>query len=209
MGSYSGSVAKPRTSSRSSEQKSSTAERGQATTAAASAERWAGSETEADVAQVQSLADSWVGRLLVLLRVAQGLVMARMAYVLAFKGGWDAFGNASSLIPSVVQGPLGNVFTNLYGNQVALWLIILGATAVAISLVSGFLVRLGSAVGALMALSFYLADLPPADGWINLRLLYLVGLALIAAGRTGCRWGVDRWLAGVERRQPWLRWIAG
>lgn len=151
----------------------------------------------------------WTDVSIVALRVALGIVMLRMAYVLAFQGGWDAFANAGGIVPSVVQGPFSDLMMSLYGNQLALGAMILGAGFVGISLVSGLFVRLGALSGSLMAISFYLSALPPADGWINTQILYVLGFLVVSISGSGYRWGVDQWLRAAEERYRFLRYLTG
>lgn len=146
---------------------------------------------------------------IVCFRVALGIVMLRMAYVLAFKGGWDAFGNVGGIIPSVVQGPFSDFLMSLYGNQIALWLMILGSGAVGVSLVTGLLVRLGAICGSIMAISFYLGALPPPDGWINTNVLFILGFVIVAISGSGYHLGVDKLLRQMEERYPLLRYLTG
>lgn len=151
----------------------------------------------------------WTDVAIVVLRVALGVVMLRMAYMLAFKGGWDAFASIGGIIPAVVQGPFSDIMTNLYGNQVALWLMVLGSGFVGLSLTSGLLVRLGALSGSLLAISFYLAALPPADGWVNTQILYILGFLVVSISGSGYRLGVDKILRRLEERFPFLRYLAG
>lgn len=151
----------------------------------------------------------WTDAVIVLLRWVLGLVMLRMAYILAFRGGWDALGSVGGIVPSVVRGPVGDLLTSLYGNPAAIGLMILGAAFTGITLVSGLFVRLGALAGTIMALSFYLSALPPADGWVNTHILYILGFLVVSISGSGYRLGVDGLLRPAEERYPWLRYLTG
>lgn len=151
----------------------------------------------------------WTDAVLVVLRVALGLVMLRMAYRLAFHGGWDALGSLGSIVPSAIQGPVGDIVMGFYGNQLVLGLMIAGAGFVGLSLVSGMFVRLGALVGTLMAVAFYLSSIPPADGWVNTHVLYILGFLVVSISGSGYRLGVDGLLRRIEERYPLLRYLTG
>ncbi len=142
------------------------------------------------------------------LRIALGLSMLQVAYKL-FRGGWDGWTSASALLPGVVQGPLGNVYTALWGNQIVLWLMILGSFAVGVALVFGLLTRLGALLGTFMMLSFYTANLPPSSGWFDVQLVQMFAFFVVASMRAGNVWGVDHFLRPFERKQRWLYWVLG
>ena len=142
------------------------------------------------------------------LRVALGLSMLQVAYKL-FRGGWDGWTNASALLPNVVQGPLGNIYAALWGNQLILWLIMLGAAAVGLALVTGFVTRFAALAGTFMMLSFYTADLPPSRGWFDVQLVQMFAFFLVASMRAGHVWGIDRFLRRYEARARWLYWFLG
>lgn len=142
------------------------------------------------------------------LRLALGLSMLQVAYKL-FRGGWDGWTNASALLPGVVQGPLGNIYAALWGSQIVIGLMILGSLAVGITLLLGFLTRLGALLGTFMMLSFYTANLPPSSGWFDVQLVQMFAFFVVASMRAGHVWGVDHFLRPLERRRPWLYWILG
>lgn len=141
------------------------------------------------------------------LRVVLGLSMLQVAEKL-FLGGWDGWTNVSGLLPSVVKGPIGNVYTALWGSQVVLWLLILGSLAIGLAMVLGVLTRLAALVGALIMLSFYTANLPPATGWFDVQLVEIFAFFLVASMGAGHVWGIDSLLRRVERTSWWY-WMLG
>jgi thiosulfate dehydrogenase (quinone) large subunit len=140
------------------------------------------------------------------LRLALGLSFLQVAYKL-FRGGWDGWTSASALLPGVVQGPIGNVYSALWGNQVVMWLIILGTLAIGLAMVAGFLTRLASLAGTLIMLSFYTACLPPTSGWFDVQLIAIFAFFALASVGAGHIWGIDRFLRRYEN--TWWYWMLG
>ena len=140
------------------------------------------------------------------LRIALGLSMLQVAYKL-FRGGWDGWTSASALLPAVVQGPIGNVYTALWGNQVVLWLIILGTLAIGLAMLTGLLTRLAALAGTLIMLSFYTASLPPTSGWFDVQLIAIFAFFALASLGAGHIWGVDSFLRRYEN--TWWYWMLG
>jgi uncharacterized membrane protein YphA (DoxX/SURF4 family) len=141
------------------------------------------------------------------LRLALGLSFLQVAYKL-FRGGWDGWTSASALLPGVVQGPIGNVYTALWGNQFILWLIILGTGAIGLAMVAGFLTRLAALAGTLIMLSFYTACLPPTSGWFDVQIIAIFAFFALASVGAGHIWGIDAFLRRYER-QRWWYWMLG
>ena len=140
------------------------------------------------------------------LRISLGLSFLQVAYKL-FRGGWNGWMDASALLPSVVQGPIGNVYTALWGNQVVLWLLILGTAAIGLAMLTGFLTRLASLAGALIMLSFYTACLPPTTGWFDVQLIAIFAFFALASVGAGHIWGIDSFLRRYEN--TWWYWMLG
>ena len=141
------------------------------------------------------------------LRMALGLSMLQVAYKL-FRGGWDGWTSASALLPAVVQGPIGQVYTALWGNQLVLWLLILGTGAIGLAMVTGFLTRLAALAGTLIMLSFYTASLPPSSGWFDVQLIAIFAFFTLASMGAGHIWGIDSLLRRFERHRWWY-WMLG
>jgi uncharacterized membrane protein YphA (DoxX/SURF4 family) len=141
------------------------------------------------------------------LRLALGLSMLQVAYKL-FRGGWDGWTGASALLPGVVQGPIGQVYTALWGNPVVLWLIILGTAAIGLAMVSGFLTRLAALAGTLIMLSFYTACLPPTSGWFDVQIIAIFAFFALASMGAGHIWGIDSLLRRYEKHRWWY-WMLG
>ena len=140
------------------------------------------------------------------LRIALGLSMLQVAYKL-FRGGWDGWMSASALLPGVVQGPIGNVYTALWGSPVVLWLLILGTAAIGFAMVTGFLTRLAALAGTLIMLSFYTASLPPTSGWFDVQLIAIFAFFALASVGAGHIWGIDTFLRRYEN--TWWYWMLG
>jgi uncharacterized membrane protein YphA (DoxX/SURF4 family) len=142
------------------------------------------------------------------LRLALGLSMLQVAYKL-MRGGWNGWTSAGALLPGVVQGPIGNVYTALWGNQFVLWLIILGTAAIGLALVAGFLTRLAALAGTLIMLSFYTACLPPTTGWFDVQIIAIFAFFALASVGAGHIWGIDSMLRRLEQRHRWWYWMLG
>lgn len=142
------------------------------------------------------------------LRVALGLSMLQVAYKLV-RGGWDAWVNASALLPSVVKGPLGNIYAAVWGDPIVLWMAIIGSAAVGIGLSLGFLTRLSALVGTFMMLGFYTADLPPSSGWFDVQLVQMFAFFLVASMGAGHVWGIDALIRGIESKPRWWDYFLG
>lgn len=141
------------------------------------------------------------------LRMALGLGMLQVAYKL-FRGGWDGWTDAGALLPSVVQGPIGQIYSVLWGNQLVLWLLILGTGAIGLAMVSGFLTRLAALAGTLIMLSFYTACLPPTSGWFDVQLIAIFAFFALASMGAGHIWGIDSLLRRYEKDRWWY-WMLG
>lgn len=142
------------------------------------------------------------------LRLALGLSMLQVAYKL-MRGGWDAWVNASALLPSVVQGPLGNIYAAVWGDPFVLWMAIIGSGAVGLGLCTGFLTRLSAAVGTFMMLGFYTADLPPSSGWFDVQLVQMFAFFLVASMGAGHVWGIDALIRRMESKPRWWDYFLG
>ncbi len=141
------------------------------------------------------------------MRVVLGLSMLQVAFNLA-RGGWDAWMNAGALLPAVVKGPMGDVYTALWGNETVMFLIIAGAAAVGIGMVTGFLTRVSALVGTVMMFSFYTADMPPTNGWFEVQLIQMFAFFLVASLGAGHIWGIDALLRKREKSRWWY-WMLG
>ena len=142
------------------------------------------------------------------LRMALGLSMLQIAYKL-IRGGWDGWTSASALLPATVQGPIGNIYGVLWGNELVLWLMILGTAAIGLAMTAGFLTRLAAVAGTLIMLSFYTACLPPASGWFDVQLIAIFAFFALASVGAGHIWGIDSLLRRYEREHRWWYWMLG
>lgn len=141
------------------------------------------------------------------MRVVLGLSMLQVAFNLT-RGGWDAWMNAGALLPAVVKGPMGDLYTALWGNDIVMFLIIAGAAAVGIGMVTGFLTRVSAFVGTVMMFSFYTADMPPTNGWFEVQLIQMFAFFLVASLGAGHIWGIDALLRKREKSRWWY-WMLG
>ncbi len=144
---------------------------------------------------------------LFMMRLALGLSFLQVAYKL-YRGGWDGWTSASALLPAVVQGPIGNIYANLWGNEIVLWLLILGTAGIGLAMVAGFLTRLAALAGTLIMLSFYTACLPPASGWFDVQIIAIFAFFTLASMGAGHVWGIDSLLRRLEKHRWWY-WMLG
>jgi uncharacterized membrane protein YphA (DoxX/SURF4 family) len=103
---------------------------------------------------------------------------------------------------------MGNIYTALWGNHLVMFLIVLGATAVGLGMVTGLLTRVSALVGTLMMFSFYTADMPPTNGWFEVQLVQMFAFFLVASLGAGHVWGIDALLRQRETSRWWY-WMLG
>ncbi|MBI4138328.1 MAG: DoxX family protein [Candidatus Wildermuthbacteria bacterium] len=91
-----------------------------------------------------------------------------------------------------------------------------GLTLLGISLILGVFVRLGSILGSILMLMYYLPILqfpyPNAHSYIvNEHIIYIAALLLLSAIRAGRIWGLEHWcsILPVCSRYPALRKLLG
>ena len=97
---------------------------------------------------------------------------------------------------SVAGSPFAGFFNGLSGNMAVEWLVVGGELAIGISLVFGFLTRIGNVSGALMMLLFTIAMWPIADTaganpLVDYRVLYGLMFGMFFFLRPGRFLGVD------------------
>ena len=153
---------------------------------------------------------TWSVVMLTLVRLTLGTFMLTAGYRLWFEGGWNAWLQIGHVLPTVVQGPFAGPFTALWENPVVLFLVILGSMTVGLSMVLGFLARLGAFGGAVMMVAFYLAALPPHFGWVNEYVIYFLVFIYFMTKNPGYFPGVDRIIQRkLADRFPILHWLVG
>jgi thiosulfate dehydrogenase [quinone] large subunit len=114
--------------------------------------------------------------------------------------------SAAGFLTHSTQGPLGGWFQDLGTNQTALDvinpLVIWGQILIGITLTFGIFTRGGLFWGAVMMMTFYLAQFPPATNpFMDEHLVYIVVFALLAALGAGRIFGLD----ALVERLPWVR----
>ena len=97
---------------------------------------------------------------------------------------------------SVAGSPFAGFFNGLSGNMAVEWLVVGGELAIGISIVFGFLTRIGNVSGALMMLLFTIAMWPIADTaganpLVDYRVLYGLMFGMFFFLRPGRFLGVD------------------
>lgn len=111
------------------------------------------------------------------------------------------------------SGPFAEFFLSLANNPDLLPiinnLVMWGELLVGVALILGILVRFASFWGALMMLLYYLPSLPPASGWINQQIIYLLLFVLFMFSGAGYFLGLDSLAAKFERTKHPLRIILG
>ena len=144
--------------------------------------------------------------MLLLLRLALGWVFLHAAVEkLTAEGGWTATG----FLTHAVSGPLAGFFSSMAGVAAVDWLVMIGELLIGLALIFGVAVRFTALAGIAMLLLFYVAQLPPEHGWVSDKIIYILGLNVLAAARTGTFLGVDHLLGRLERRVPPLRYVLG
>ena len=56
---------------------------------------------------------------------------------------------------------------------------------------------------------FYIAQLPPEDGWVSDKVIYILALNLLWVVRAGTYFGIDGWLVDTETKHRPLRFVLG
>ena len=144
--------------------------------------------------------------MLLLLRLALGWVFLHAAVEkLTTEGGWTATG----FLTHAVNGPLAGFFSGMAGVAAVDWLGMIGELLIGLVLIFGVAVRFTALAAAAMLLLFYLAQLPPENGWVSDKIIYILGLNVLAAARSGTFLGVDHLLRSLERKAPPLRYVLG
>ena len=144
--------------------------------------------------------------MLLLLRLALGWVFLHAAVEkLTTEGGWTATG----FLTHAVNGPLAGFFSGMAGVAAVDWLVMIGELLIGLVLIFGVAVRFTALAAAAMLLLFYLAQLPPENGWVSDKIIYILGLNVLAAARSGTFLGVDHLLRSLERKVPPLRYVLG
>ena len=117
--------------------------------------------------------------------------------------GWSATG----YLLNSTHGPLAEFFGNFANNSFVDGLVMWGLTLIGVSLILGAAVRWGALAGIAITGLFYLTQLPPEHGWVSERLIYILGLNMLAVMRAGAFLGVDGWLDELEERYPPLKYV--
>ena len=144
--------------------------------------------------------------MLLVLRLALGWLFLYAGWEkLTAEGGWTATG----FLTHAVEGPFTGLFESMAGAAAVDWLVMLGEVLIGVALILGVAVRWTALAASAMLALFYLAQLPPEHGWVSDRLIYIIGLNVLAAARAGTFYGVDGLLEGAERRVPALRYVLG
>jgi uncharacterized membrane protein YphA (DoxX/SURF4 family) len=148
--------------------------------------------------------------MLTCVRLALGVFMLTAGYRLMFEGGWKAWLQIGHVLPTAVEGPFAGPFTALWENPIVLFMVIFGATTVGLSMVFGFLARLGAFGGAVMMVAFYVATLPPHFGWVNEYAINFLVFVYFMTKNPGYFPGLDRLIQRkFADRFPKLHWLVG
>lgn len=100
-------------------------------------------------------------------------------------------------------GPLAETFKTLASNPTVDLLVMWGLTLGGLALILGVFSRLASIGLALLMALIYLSRFPPAapNWYIDDHIIYIAGLAVVAAFGAGRVWGLGRWFGKFS---PWL-----
>jgi thiosulfate dehydrogenase (quinone) large subunit len=89
---------------------------------------------------------------------------------------------------------LGSIFQSIAGNPVVDTFFMIGLLTVGISLLLGIFVRIGSYIGALMALSMFAALIVPANNpLIDEHIIYVLVFYALAHSHAGEWFGIGKW----------------
>ena len=119
----------------------------------------------------------------------------------------DGGSPTDGFLSNAPQGPFADFYNDIAGATWADWLFMIGLLGIGVALILGIGMRIAAAAGALMMVLMWSAVLPPDNNpFMDDHLIYaivLIGLALVAAGRT---FGLGRWWerTTLVRRYPWL-----
>ncbi|MEE9325314.1 MAG: DoxX family protein [Dehalococcoidia bacterium] len=143
---------------------------------------------------------------LLLLRLAFGWLFLNSAVEkLTTEGGWTAAG----FLTHAVEGPFATIFQRMAGLAWVDWMVVTGELLIGVALVLGVATRLTVLSASVMLLLFYLAQLPPEHGWVSEKIIYILGLNVLAVARAGTFLGLDQLLEKLERRYPALQYALG
>lgn len=78
-----------------------------------------------------------------------------------------------------------------------------------LALITGTMVRPAALLGAIEVLLFYLAVLPPAQGWINSQIIYILAFVVLIFSGAGYFLGLDYFGIRQERAKRRLRYFLG
>lgn len=147
--------------------------------------------------------------MIVIVRVLMGISMFELGLRLFLGGGWNAWPNIGVVLPGFPQGPIGSIVTNLWGNPVAIQLLMWGSMLIGAALITGTMVRLASYGGIFIMLSLYLSVLPPNSVWIDQHIIYILLFTILIVSRAGTVMGMDKVLTKLEQRVPAMSYLLG
>lgn len=146
-----------------------------------------------------------LGYMMLALRLAMGGMWLYAGLEKVFtSGGW----NATGYLQNVTTGPFAATFAAWSGpvvNNLVIW----GEVLIGIALILGIGVRWAAFWGAVMALFFYLSQLPPEHGWISELVIYVLLFITLMTSRVGMVLGVDTYLARYQKKHPVLKYVLG
>ena len=168
------------------------------------------------------------GRVIAIVRVTMGLVFGwafvdktfGLGYATGAENAWiDGGSPTQGFLGHLDHGPFADMFHSWAGAWWADWLFMLGLGGIAVALLLGVGLRVAAVSGTVMMLLMWVAEWPldrftdageptmstnPVLDYHVVYALVLIGLAVVAAGRT---WGLGRRWAELPlvQRNRWLR----
>lgn len=106
--------------------------------------------------------------------------------------------SAEGYLLNAVSGPFEDFFASLAGFALVDLLVVYGQIGIGLSLVLGVFLRLGSVVGIIMMLLFYISSLPSEHGLIDEHIIYSIAFLILGASGAGRYLGIDKYLERVK-----------
>jgi len=159
------------------------------------------------VARTDSLSKS-INIVFLVMRFIMGGLMLEAGLHKLLSGSFSAAGFLSH-----ATGPFAGFFIAMGQNPAMLnavnWLVPWGELLIGLALILGGAVRLASISGIIMMALFYLAALPPDEGWISQAIVFIAMFAVLMVPGTGYYLGLDSLFVKLENQRSPLRFLLG
>jgi thiosulfate dehydrogenase [quinone] large subunit len=143
-----------------------------------------------------------------ILRIALGGLMFEAGLTKLLSGSFSAAGFLEN-----TTGPFAGLYMGIAANTTMLAitdvLVPWGELLIGIAIILGVLIRFASFWGIILMILYYMASLPPENGWISQQIIYLFVFLSFVFSATGYFLGLDRLAVRLEERCHPLRIVLG